>query len=239
MRLRQGFVRAVVGVLAVAGVALQGVLAQPDPTALGPAFAQIDVPFTPTPGGARPPGPSGLPPPGGIPRTDGLPDALPPGLIPEPFLPRQEPPFQCPPPQMRQQPVVVDTVATSIPLYQPPPWQTGEINVVANTAGFGATFRVAPRPRARAWRVIPEGETLETVGADIVVDTVPWAYVRDRQGVVGWVVAHELRSVAQLPGGPSPQEPRGSEFGACPTPTFTPTPGGLILISITTPTPTR
>ena len=160
--------------------------------------------------------------------TDGVaPTATPPFPLPTELRP------QCPDPEEPVQPVLVSSTATPVPLYQPVPHSTGEFVMVSHTNNHGANLRVAPRALARVLRVVPEGEVLETVGGDLKVDRVQWAYVRDGEGTIGWIVAHMLTGVARVPGqGPLPFQDRTAAVCA----TFTPTPTpDVIQINVTTP----
>ena len=155
-------------------------------------------------------------------------------------------PLTCDDPEQILAPISAASEPTPIPLYEPLPYRTGELVAVSNTNGHGANFRVAPRALARVWRVVPEGEVLEIVGADEQVDRLRWAYVRDAVGTVGWIVSHQLTTVGLGPGNP-PLPPRPRGFVPCPEaiPTLTPgviaVPGGItIQINIqATPTPGR
>jgi len=159
-------------------------------------------------------------------------DGVAPTATPSFPLPTALPP-QCPDPDEPALPVSVSSGATPIPLYQPIPNSTGEFVVVSNTNNRGANLRVAPRALARVLRVVPEGEVLETVGGDLKVDRVQWAYVRDREGTNGWIVAHMLTGVARVTGqGPLAFQDRTT--AACPTSTPTPTPD-VIRVNVAAP----
>lgn len=146
-----------------------------------------------------------------------------------PFLPLAGPAVQCSDPNDVEAPTTASAGPTAVPLYQPVPWSTGEFVRVTNTGGHGANLRVAPRALARVLRVASEGEVLEIVGADLRVDRVTWAPVRDDANSVGWVVAHMIEGVSGRLGVP-PLPPRGPGPEACPDSKRTArTSGGLVL----------
>jgi hypothetical protein len=153
------------------------------------------------------------------------------GATPTPLAPFPVPTefgLRCPDPNEPAAPwrELVRSTTMPIPLYQPVPYSTGEFVAVSNTNDHGANLRVAPRALARILRVVPEGEVLETVGGDMKVDRVFWAYVRDEEGTVGWIVSHMLTGVARVPGhAPLPFQNQGA--AACAT--FTPTPTPIVI----------
>jgi hypothetical protein len=153
-----------------------------------------------------------------------LPPSEYPGFVgPPPVSRTLEPRERCPDPEEPASPLRVVPTPTVVPLYQPVPYSTGEFVTVSDSNGHGANMRAAPRALARILRVVPEGEILEVVGADLKVDRVYWGYVRDEYGLVGWIVSHMLTGVTRVPG----RGPLGFQTpapAACATFTPTPTP---------------
>lgn len=70
---------------------------------------------------------------------------------------------------------------------------TGSVRVV-NTSGQGVSVREAPSVTARRLVVVPEGATLQVVGADRQGDGRNWRNVRVTSGPTGWVAAEFLRA---------------------------------------------
>lgn len=60
---------------------------------------------------------------------------------------------------------------------------------VSGTGAAGLFLRKAPSRSAEVLKTLPDGTTLQIVGANKTVDDVVWRNVRDSNGVEGWVSA--------------------------------------------------
>jgi hypothetical protein len=87
-----------------------------------------------------------------------------------------------------EEPPVPTAVPTPIPPPPPPtPEPVAERLKVANTNGAGVNLRARAGERAQRLKTVPEGTTLEVIGADETADGFVWRNVRDANGTAGWV----------------------------------------------------
>jgi hypothetical protein len=58
-----------------------------------------------------------------------------------------------------------------------------------NTRGLGVNLRASAGERAQKLKTLPEGTSLEAIGAPQTADGMTWRNVKDSTGTVGWVAA--------------------------------------------------
>jgi hypothetical protein len=69
---------------------------------------------------------------------------------------------------------------------------------VANTGGQGARLRAAPSRVADSIAILPDGEIVQALGPENVVDEEGWRHVRAPGGAVGWVASVLLAPAADV-----------------------------------------
>ena len=94
--------------------------------------------------------------------------------------------------QAAPEPTVVPTPIPQ-PAIQPTP--AAERVRVTGTNGSGVNLRARAGERGQRIKTVPEGTTLELVGADEQADGMTWRNVREPGGSTGWVAARFVARV--------------------------------------------
>jgi hypothetical protein len=90
-------------------------------------------------------------------------------------------------------PVVQPTPIPAPPVPTPAP----ERVKVSFANGSGVNLRAQAGERAQRLKTMPEGTTLDVIGADQTADGIVWRNVRDASGTTGWMAGKFLAKIQQ------------------------------------------